>query len=77
MKYRFKLYFTEDSACTFTYGCRKVHPPVKVVVVVLCLSPEVEEQQRQTKSYNQQGEGGSFQLLASENKHVSLVVWTC
>lgn len=39
-----------------------LHPPVKVIVVVLRLSPEVEEHQRYAESRHEQSKAGAFQL---------------
>lgn len=46
-----------------------LNPPVKVIVVVLCLSPEVEKHQREAERRHEQSEAGTFQLPAAETKH--------
>jgi len=45
-----------------------LNPPVKVIVVVLCLSPEVEKHQRQAESRHEQSKGGSLQLSAARHQ---------
>lgn len=45
-----------------------LHPPVKVIVVILGLSPEVEEQQRQAESRHKHSKAGTLQLMTEETK---------
>lgn len=63
------------SAVTRAYSCAHTsnyigaldHPPVKVIVVVLCLSPEVQKHQRQAESPHEQSRADAFHLSDTKN----------
>jgi hypothetical protein len=44
------------------------HLPVKIIVVILSFTPEVEEDQRETESHDEESKADTLQLQDSETQ---------